>query len=68
MENTKSKTQYSNKHHLEMNSHGVERRKQQRRAQADRREIIRFGYDITTRRFGKDRRKNQDTWKGYETF
>ncbi|MCG6969618.1 MAG: hypothetical protein LJE85_07625 [Gammaproteobacteria bacterium] len=65
MKQCSSKPQFNNKYRLELNSRGAERRKLQRREQSDRREIVRFGYDITTRRFGRDRRKYQDDWQGY---
>ena len=68
MENNNNKTSLSNKYRLELNPHGVERRKQHRREQSERREIVRFGYDITTRRSGSDRRKYNDLWKGYDIF
>lgn len=42
---------------------GPERRKEQRRKSADRRDEIRFEPDKEPRRSGKDRRKNQqDIW------
>jgi hypothetical protein len=68
MKESGTKLEFSNKYRLELNTRGAERRKRHRREQSDRREIVRFGYEITTRRTGKDRRKYLDNWKGYESF
>lgn len=60
MENKMSDTHLKNKFSQMLNSSGAERRKQSRRAQSDRREIERFGYDKMTRRANNDRRTNRD--------
>ncbi len=41
-----------------------ERRRKQRRNQADRRGMVRFELDKEPRRTVKDRRKQQDIWTG----
>ncbi len=46
---------------------GPDRRKEQRRKNKDRREMIRFELEKTPRRSGKDRRQN-DVWNGREMF
>lgn len=48
-----------------MKYNGPERRKEQRRKNSDKREMIRFEPDKTPRRSGQDRRKG-DVWKGRE--
>ena len=68
MKKNSSNTQFNKKFRQQMNSICVEKRNQPRREQSDRREIERFGYDITTRRSGLDRRKFRDDWKSYEMF
>ena len=67
MESGLSKSRFNNKNRLELTSRGAERRKRQRRERSDRREIVRFGYEITTRRTGQDRRTLYDNWKGYDS-
>ena len=64
MKQSSSDMQLNTKFRLELNSRGVEKRKLQRREQSDRREIVRFGYDITTRRSGNDRRESSDVDRG----
>ena len=46
--------------HQNIDSNEIERRKQHRREQSDRREIERFGYPITTRRSDSERRNDND--------
>jgi hypothetical protein len=68
MNKSSSDIQLNNKFGLELESRNIEKRKLQRREQSDRREIVRFGYDITTRRSGQDRRESLGDCKGCELY
>jgi hypothetical protein len=54
------KMQLDDNYHSETSLYRVERRERQRRANSDRREIERFGFEIVSRRSGSDRRVNED--------